>query len=72
MPYFGLNLELQMNTKILFEVKTVYLLFILFLSQCTFSQEENIEKEKKPNEPWGSTSSIRELETQFRSTTSSV
>ena len=47
MPYFGLNLELQMNIKILFEVKTVYLLFILFLSQSTFSQEENIEKEKK-------------------------
>ncbi len=47
MPYFGLNLELQMNTKISFEVKTVYFLLILFLSQSTFSQEENIEKEKK-------------------------
>ena len=36
-----------MNTKILFELKTVYLLLILFLFQNTFSQEEKIEKEKK-------------------------
>lgn len=36
-----------MKTNFSFEAKAVYLLFILFLSQITFSQEENIEKEKK-------------------------
>jgi hypothetical protein len=47
-PSFGSNIELQMNTKILFEAKTVcFFLFILLLSQIAFSQEEKNEEEKK-------------------------